>query len=111
MIPFIFIERLLCSSTRKDNSEQERQGATLMAHNSSYLQLCVPESRTQEKGKQDIAEEAQERRGRVGLWGNLAFVEKNGAIIYPLGGHRDKDEPQRDLLKVKCPRAFAPGLP
>lgn len=48
----------------------------------------------------------------MGLWGNLAFIEKHGAIFffYPLGGNRDRDEPERDLLKVKRPRALALGF-
>lgn len=68
MIPFVFIDCPLCSSTGKGNSEQKRQGPTLMAFESSHLQLCVLEARTPEKGKQGVAGEAQERRGRVGLW-------------------------------------------
>lgn len=50
----------------KVNSEQNTQGHPLMALKSSYLKLRVPDARGQGTGNQGIAEEARERRGRVG---------------------------------------------
>lgn len=98
------------AAPRKVNSEQKRQGPTLMGLKSSYLQLCVLEARRWEKEKQGIAGEAQERRDQVRLWGNLAFVERNGAIFYPLVVTETRMNLRGTLIKGKGLRAFAPGL-
>lgn len=70
----------------------------------------MPDAGGPGKGKQGIAEEAQERRGRAGAKGNRAFAERNSTLLYPLSDDREMDGPDRDLLKVKSPRALALGL-